>query len=344
MAGGRFRVGLSRDLLDQDGGITFNPAALSVLDEDPLIEWEWFPEQPANVTADHVAAYDAICLGAPGIPASALKRADRRTRIVSRFGVGYDNCDVAAMTAAGVLLTINPDGVRRPVASSILGFMLALAHRIPVMDRITRAGHWHEKMQYVGTGLTGRTMGSIGIGNIGRELFQLVRPFAMRQIAYDPYVDAQEVEPLGVILCDLDTVLAEADFLVVNCPLNETTRGLISRSAFALMKPSAFVINTARGHIVDEGALYEALQDRRIAGAALDVFAQEPVSPTNPLLTLDNIIVSPHAICYTDECLRLLAEGAFVAARAFLHHELPRHVVNPTVLDQPRMRAWFAGS
>jgi phosphoglycerate dehydrogenase-like enzyme len=186
-------------------------------------------------------------------------------------------------------------------------------------------------------------LGSIGVGNIGRELFYLARPFEMRQIAYDPYVDARELEQLEVIPCDLHTVLAEADFLVVNCPLNETTRGLISHSALALMKPTAFLINTARGHIVDEGALYEALRDRRIAGAALDAFAQEPISPTNPLLTLDNIIVSPHAICYTDECLRLLAEGAFLAARAFLRHEVPRHVVNPAVLDQPRMRAWFAG-
>src|SRR5262245_24972157 len=265
----RFRLGLSRDLLGEDGLITFDPAALPVLDGDPLIDWLWFPEQPVNVTTDHLATYDAICLGGPGVPAMALGRTDQKTRIVARFGVGYDKCDVAAMTVAGVLLTINPDGVRRPVASSILGFMLALAHRIPVMDRIARAGHWRDKMQYVGTGLTGRTLGSIGIGNIGRELFQLVRPFEMRQIAHDPYVDPREVDPLGVILCDLDTVLAEADFLVVNCPLNETTRGLISRSAFAVMKRSAFLINTARGHIVDEGALYDALRDRRIAGAAL---------------------------------------------------------------------------
>jgi D-3-phosphoglycerate dehydrogenase len=344
MAAAKFLVGLSRDLLDQDGGITFDASALAVLDRDPLIDRQWFPEQPVNVTADHLATYDAICLGAPGVPASALGRVDRRTRIVARFGVGYDNCDVAAMTEAGVLLAINPDGVRRPVASSILAFILALAHRIPVMDRITRAGSWHEKMQYVGTGLTGRTLGSIGVGNIGRELFRLARPFEMRQIAHDPYVDARELEPLQVMLCDLRTVLAEADFLVVNCPLNESTRGLISHSALALMKPSAFLINTARGHIVDEEALYEALRARRIAGAALDAFAQEPVPPTNPLLTLDNVIVSPHAICYTDECLRLLAEGAFVAARAFLHHEVPRHLVNPAVLDQPWMRSWFAGS
>jgi D-3-phosphoglycerate dehydrogenase len=262
---------------------------------------------------------------------------------VARFGVGYDNCDVAAMTVAGVLLTINPDSVRRPVASSILAFILALAHRIPVMDRITRSGRWHEKMQYTGTGLTGRTLGSIGAGNIGRELFGLARPLEMRHIAYDPHVSARELEPLGVVLGDLDTVLAQSDFLVVNCPLNETTRGLIGRRELALMKRSAFLVNTARGHIVDEAALYDALRQHRIAGAALDAFAQEPVSPSNPLLTLDNIIVSPHAICYTDECLRLLAEGAFLAARAFLHHEVPRHIVNPTVLDQSAMRAWFAG-
>ena len=295
-----------------------------------------------NVTADHLATYDAICLGAPGVPAPALGRADQRTRIVARFGVGYDNCDVPAMTAAGVLLTINPGGVRRPVASSILGFILALAHRIPNMDRITREGRWHEKMQHIGTGLTGRTLGSIGVGNIGRELFRLARPLEMRHIAYDPHVDPRELASLGVELCDLEAVLTGADFLVVNCPLNETTRGLIGAHALGLMKRSAFLINTARGHIVDEAALYDALRHGRIAGAALGAFAQEPVSPSNPLLTLDNIIVSPHAICYTDECLRLLAEGAFIAARAFLHREMPRHVVNREVLDQPAIRAWFA--
>ena len=344
MAGTRLRIGLSRDLLDRDGHITFDAAALAVLDDDPMIDWQWFPEQPANVTADHLATYDAICLGAPGVPATTLRRADQKTRIVARFGVGYDNCDVEAMTAAGVLLTINPDGVRRPVASSILAFILALAHRIPVMDRITRLGRWHERMQHTGTGLTGRTLGSIGVGNIGRELFGLARPLEMRHIAYDPHVTAKELAPLGVVLRDLDGVLTESDFLVVNCPLNDATRGLIGRREFALMKRSAFLVNAARGHIVDEAALYDALRQRRIAGAALDAFAQEPVSPSNPLLALDNIIVSPHAICYTDECLRLLAEGAFLAARTFLHHEVPRHVVNPAVLDHPAVRAWLAGS
>jgi phosphoglycerate dehydrogenase-like enzyme len=341
MSEAKYRIGVSRDLLDQDGHTIFDPVALRVLDVDPMIEWEWFRDSPADITVDHVAAYDAICLGAPGVPATALGRTDQRTRIVARFGVGYDNCDVGAMTAASVLLTINPDGVRRPVATSILTYILALAHRVPIMDRITREGRWNEKMQHVGTGLTGRTLGSIGVGNIGRELFRLARPLEMRHIAYDPFAKADEVEALGVTLCDFDTVLAQSDFLAVNCPLNASTRGLLGGRALCLMKPTAFLINTARGGIVDEHALYETLRLHRIAGAAIDVFGQEPVATTNPLLTLDNIIVSPHAICYTDECLRLLAEGAFKAALAFLHRRMPHQVVNPEVLAQPTMKEWF---
>jgi phosphoglycerate dehydrogenase-like enzyme len=276
-----------------------------------MIDWQWFPEQPVNVTADHLATYDAICLGAPGVPATAVRRADRRTRIVARFGVGYDNCDVEAMTAAGVLLTINPDGVRRPVASSILGFILALAHRIPVMDQITRSGRWHEKIQHTGTGLTGRTLGSIGAGNIGRELFRLVRPLEMRHIAYDPHVAAEELEPLEVVLRDLDTVLAESDFLVVNCPLNETTRGLIGRRELALMKRSAFLVNIARGAIVDEDALYAALRDNTIGGAAIDVWWQYPTAAEaerrpsrHPFHELPNIIMTPHCSGWTAGMVR----------------------------------------
>jgi phosphoglycerate dehydrogenase-like enzyme len=336
-----FRVGISRDLLDQEGRTTFDATALSILDDDASIDWEWFADSPININADHVAAYDAICLGAPGVPAAALGRPDLRTRIIARFGVGYDTCDVNALTAAGVLLTINPDGVRRPVATSILTYILALAHRVPTMDRITRAARWDERMRYVGTGLTGRTLGSIGVGNIGRELFRLIRPLEMRHIAHDPYAKVTEVAALGVTLCDLDTVLTQSDFLVVNCPLNDSTRNLVGARALGLMKATAFLINTARGGIVDERALYEVLRLGRIAGAALDVFAEEPVSATSPLFTLDNIIVSPHAICYTDECLRLLAEGAFKAARDFLHRRMPHLVVNPKVLAQPAIQAWF---
>ena len=168
-----------------------------------------------------------------------------------------------------------------------------------------------------------------------------MQPFGMRHIAHDPFAEAAEVAPLGVALQDLDTVLRSADFLVISCPLDATTRGLVGERALGLMKPTAFLVNTARGPIVDEAALYRTLKDRRIAGAALDVFAQEPTPIDNPLLTLDNVILSPHAVTYTDEGLRLLAEGGFKAARAFFNRQMPFRVVNPEVLEIAALREWF---
>ncbi|MSP50582.1 MAG: dehydrogenase [Alphaproteobacteria bacterium] len=337
----KYRIGLSRDMLGPDGRPTFDPVALKNLDDDPLLDWEWFGDGVTPVTSAEAAVYDGICLGAPAIRGNALG-AEAKLRIVARFGVGTDHCDIPALTARGILLTNNPEGVRRSVASSALAFILALAHRIPTMDRLVRSGRWQEKMNHLGTGLAGRTLGLIGVGNTGKELFRLIRPFGMQHVAYDPFAKAADVAPLGVTLQDLDTVVASADFLVISCPLDETTRGMIGERALGLMKRSAFLINTARGPIVDERALYRALKDRRIAGAATDVFEEEPTPVGNPLLTLDNIIVAPHAMTYTDEGLRLLAEGGFKAARAFFNRQMPFRVVNPEVLETSALKAWFA--
>jgi D-3-phosphoglycerate dehydrogenase len=182
----------------------------------------------------------------------------------------------------------------------------------------------------------------IGVGNIGRELLRLVQPFGMRHVACDPHVRPEDVAPLGVALQRLDDVVAAADFLVIACPLDDTTRGMIDARKLALMKPSAFLINTARGPIVDERALHGALEARRIAGAALDVFEQEPTPVGNPLLALDNVIVTPHAVSYTDEGLRRLAEGGFKSARDFFNRRVPFRVVNPELLETPSLRRWFA--
>jgi len=338
----QFRVGLSRDILGADGKPTFDPVALKILDDDPLLDWEWFGDGLGPVTAEDVARYDGICLGAPELRASALARPDRKLRLVARFGVGLDHLDVPAITAAGILITNNPEGVRRSVASSAFAFILALAHRIPTMDRLVRTGRWNERMNYLGTGLGGKTLGLIGAGNTGRELFRLIAPFGMRHIAYDPYAKPEEVAPLGVSLHDLDTVVTEADFLVIACPLDATTRGMVNARLIRLMKRSAFLVNMARGPIVDEEALHLALQERRIAGAATDVFEEEPTPVDNPLLTLDNIIVAPHAMTYTDEGLRMLAEGGFKSARAFFNRQPPYRICNPEVLETPAMKAWFS--
>jgi D-3-phosphoglycerate dehydrogenase len=325
------------------GEPNFPPAALRVLEDDPAFAWEWFGDGGSVVTARDLAAYDAICLGAPPLRAAALGPGVR-TGIVARFGVGYDHCDVAALTAHGILLTINPGGVRRAVATGVIGFMLSLAHRIPVLDRLVRANAWQDRFATLGVGLAGRTLGLIGAGNIGREIARLARPFELRVIAHDPLAAAAELAPLGIALEGFDAVAAQSDFLVICCPLDETTRGLIDERVFGLMQSSAFLINAARGPVVDEAALIRALQSRRIAGAALDVFAQEPLAPDNPLLKLDNVILTPHALSYTDESLRLMAEGAFCAVRDFFNRTVPTKVINTELLSTPAMRDWFGAA
>jgi phosphoglycerate dehydrogenase-like enzyme len=241
---------------------------------------------------------------------------------------------VPALTDNGVLLTITPDGVRRPVATAALTLVLMLAQKVPIKDRLVREGRWAERVNHFGTGLSGRTLGSIGVGNIGSELFRLAMPFAMRHIACDPYVTQESVRPLGVTLVDLDTLFREADFLCVNCPLNEETRKLVGARQFALMKPTAYFVNTARGPIVDEKALYETLAAGKIAGAGIDVFEQEPTPQDNPLLKLDNIVVTPHHICLTDECIATVAASVFNACKDLAHGRVPRNVVNQQVLGR----------
>ncbi len=333
MAQERFRVGITRDNLKSDGTPIFDAASLKLLD-DPRIEWEFMPELEAELTPQTAAKYDAVCVMMATVTRKTVSAADRRLKLIARFGVGYDTVDVPALTESGVLLTITPDGVRRPVASSALTFLLMLAHRVPIKDRLVREGRWNERVDYMGVGLSGRTLGSIGVGNIGSELFRLATPFAMRHLACDPYVTPQSVAPLGVKLVDQETLLRESDFVCVNCPLNSETRHMMSTQQFALMKPTAFFINTARGPIMDEKALYQALTQNQIAGAAIDVFEQEPTPPDNPLLKLDNIIVTPHHICLTDECINTVAAGVFSACRDLANGRVPKNVVNQQVLGR----------
>ena len=327
----KFRVGITADVLSSDDLPIFGKDVLSLFD-DPAIEWEYMAQPTLEISHEQAARYDAICAMVTTVTANSLSGSDRRLKLIARFGVGYDSIDVPACTRAGVLLTIAPDGVRRPVATSALTFVLMLAQKVLIKDRLIRAGRWSEKSNHIGTGLTGRTLGSIGIGNIGAEMFRLARPLEMRCIAHDPLADPKLAAQIGVTLVDMDTLFRESDFLTVNCPLNENTRGLVSQRLIGLMKPSAYLINTARGPIVDEQALYRALVENRIAGAGLDVFEEEPIAASNPLLALDNVILTPHGICFTDECMRRLAESAFHAVLDLAHGRRPRYIVNPEVL------------
>lgn len=332
-----FRVGLTRDFLKADGTLGFGDIGLDLLESAPGVTWEFLPENTTELRPDQVRGYDGLLVLAPNVTAESLSGADQLA-VLARFGVGYDNVDVDACTGHGVLLTITPDGVRRPVAAATMAFLLALSHRMLQKDRLTREGRWSEKLSLMGTGVTGRTLGVVGFGNIGREVCTLAQPFGLRCLASDPMVSSAQALAAGVELVDIDDLLARSDFVAICCALSPGTRHLIDARRLSLMKSTAYLINVARGPIVDQAALTSALTRGIIAGAALDVFEQEPVDPDDPILKLDNVIVAPHAICWTDECF--LGNGSS-ACRSILDvaaGRMPPHVVNPEALGHPRLR------
>lgn len=331
-----FRVALSHDFLRADGTPAVAGFDLGRLAEQPRVAITYL-DPCEEIPPDRLAGVNALVLMWPKVTARSLQRADALA-VVARFGAGFDNVDLDAAAAAGVAVANTPDAVRRPVAVAIMTLLLALAGRLFERDRSVRERRWHTVFETVGIGLVGRTLGSVGLGNIGCELFRLAAPFDMRFIAHDPYVDAAVARSLGVELMDLDDVFRQADFLSLNVPLLPETRGLASAGRIALMKPTAFLINTSRGPVVDQKALTRALRARRIAGAALDVFEKEPLDPDDPLHDLDNVILSPHALCETDQLQQAIGDSVMDAVLAVRAGQPPRHVVNRKVVDSPLFR------
>jgi phosphoglycerate dehydrogenase-like enzyme len=328
-----FRVALSGDFRKPDGSAVYPDFDLTPLRQAPAVEMAYL--EPSNpIRAEQVADFDALILLAARFERESI-HANGRLAAVARFGVGYDTVDVEACTRAGIALVITPDGVRRPVAVSIMTLMLALMGKLMVKDRLTReaAAGFARRGEHMGVGLVGRTLGSIGIGNIGAELFRLARPFDMHFIAHDPYADRQKATDLGIELVDLEEVFRRADIVTVNCPLMPETRHLVNAERLALMKPTAYFINTARGPITDQKALTRALQEKRIAGAGLDVLEAEPPDPNDPILKLDNVILTPHALCWTDQCFAGNGAADVKAVLDIQHGREPRVVVNRAVLE-----------
>lgn len=337
----KFRVALSRDLLDSRGEPSFGSAPLKLLDGQPDVSWEFLPGIVPAITAEHAAQFDALYVALEQVNAATVARPDSRLKLIARHGVGFDTVEVAALTRAGVMVTNTPPAVRRPVATMAITFLLALSHKLVIKDRLVRTGRWNERTDHMGVGLTGRTLGVIGAGGIGKELLRMIGVFDMRVLAADPNVPAEAIARLGAAAVALDALMRESDFIVVACQLDESTRKLIDARRLGLMKPGAYLINVARGPIVDERALYEALAARRIAGAALDVFEQEPTPSTNPLLALDNVLLAPHALCWTDEMFRNIAECGLQSVVDVAQHCRPQYLVDAAVVDHPRVRAWL---
>lgn len=328
----KLRVAVSPDVVSASGKPIYDPEVLKLLDH-PRIEWSYLKQDVPIVTPEFAAQHDVLCAMLERVTPTSFARGDHRLRLVSRFGVGYDTIDVPSCTANGVMLTLAPDGVRRPVATNVITFILVLAQKLFLKDRLTREGRWAEKTSHMGMGLTGRTLGLVGVGNIGAEVFRLAMPFEMKHIAYDPFARPEALKGLGIeLVSSLDEVMRRSDFVSINCPLSERTRGLIGPRELDLMKKTAFIINTARGPIIQERALYEVLRRGAIAGAGLDVFEVEPTPRDNPILALDNVVVTPHGLCYTDECFTGIARNTFEAVRALADNVAPKHLVNREVL------------
>ena len=332
-----FRVALSGDFRKADGSPTYPDFDLAPLRAAPGVEVA-FLESASPLKAEQLEDFDALILLAHRFAAESVPKSGRLA-VVARFGVGYDTVDVEACTRAGIALVITPDGVRRPVAVSVITFMLALTGKLITKDRLTREGAagFARRSDHMGVGLVGRTLGSLGIGNIGAEVFRLAKPFDMKFIAHDPFADKMVAAELGIELVGLDEVFRRADVLSVSCPLTPETRHLVNAERLALMKPTAYLINTARGPIVDQKALTKVLAAGRIAGAGLDVLEQEPPDPADPILKLDNVILAPHALCWTDQCFAGNGAADVKAVIDVQHGREPRGVVNRAVTQS---EAW----
>ena len=334
------KVGLSADLFNAKGEPMFGAGPLSLL-SDADVAWDVVPTQQGRLSPSAFTDYEALMISASRVSDAELAGENGRLRIIARNGVGYDAVDTQALSSRGILLTNTPLAVRIPVATTAVAFILALSLRLPVKSRLAREGRWSERADHPGVGLQGRTLGIVGLGGIGHELVRLIQPYGMRILAADPHVDKAAAAQAGAELSKLDDLLKLSDFVVVACLLNESTRRLLNADRLRLMKSSAYLINVARGPIIDEAALIETLAQGRIAGAALDVFEREPPDTANPLLTMDNVISTAHCLCWTDTFVEAVGHAAISGLIDVMNGRLPPFVVNSDAKVHARVQSWI---
>jgi phosphoglycerate dehydrogenase-like enzyme len=323
----KVKVAITREYIDEDGQFMVPGPGLALLDEMPNVEYTILPEFNPLVTPEQIAGYDMVITMWPEWTPDSLS-GDEQLLSVHRHGAGYDTVHVPTLEKNGVVLCTNQAAVRRPVAVAAMTLLLALSTRLITKIQMAKEGRWSEKRYYPGWGLVGKTLGIIGAGSIGHEIFHLARAFGMHHLAYDPFVKPEALEDVGATLVELEELLRTSDFVVICCLLNDSTYHLISGRQLALMKPTAFLINMARGPVVDEPQLIRALQNGVIRGAGVDVFEQEPTPIDNPLLNMENVIAEPHALGWTDESFMNIWRGILGQVSAISAGEIPTGLIN----------------
>jgi phosphoglycerate dehydrogenase-like enzyme len=347
-----FRIAFTGDFLNEEGQSAYGDISLSLLDSKPYVRYHflkghtpkkndptfWKRIYALEVKAEQITGIDGLVVLRPWVKRAAFAGGAKDLLVIGRSGTGYDKIDLEACTDNDVALFNAPLALHHSTASSALLFMLALAKRLPEQERIARACRWDRQAKVLGSEIQWRTLGIIGLGHSGRELARLVAPFAMRILAYSPHAEEDQAKALTVQLTSLENLLRQSDFVSLHCRLTPQTRRLIGAAQLNFMKSTAYFINVARGELVDQSALVAALRDRRIAGAALDVFEVEPLPAGDPLLELDNVILTPHWLPASTDVWKAtglaMAQGMLRAARG----EVPDHVVNAEVLNRPGFR------
>ena len=305
---GKNDPGLRAELEAQVGEVVYNPYSrpLSSLELQALLP-----------------GCDGYIAGLDTIDADALEAADR-LKVIARYGVGVDNVDLGAASRKGIVVTNTPLANAVSVAELTVGLMLSLARSLPALSQQTRAGGWP---RIVGVTLQGKTVGLIGFGAIGKEVARRLECFGCTVVAYDPKADEAFAGQHGVGLVPVDELLARSDFLSLLLPVLPDTRGMVHADFLSRMKRGAYLINTSRGELVDEGALLETLQTGHLAGAALDAFATEPPGVDNPLLALPQVIATPHSGAHTDGATNAMGRGALDNCLAVLRGDVPMYRV-----------------
>ncbi|MBL8154022.1 MAG: dehydrogenase [Anaerolineae bacterium] len=351
-----FRLAITGDYLDEHGQSAYGDIGFGAIESCPFIAHHYITDHAPRaddpvywdnlysmeVTPSHIREVDGLVVLRPYIRASVFAEGTENLTVIGRAGAGYDKIDVQACTDHNVLLFNLPDVLNHSTASTALMFILALAKKLMASDRLTRQGRWDLQPQVMGMEIERKTLGIIGLGASGRELVRLIAPFRMRVIAYSPHADPAQAAALGVELTSLETVMREADVVSVHSNLTPEKVHMISARHIAMMKPTAYFVNVARGALVDQAALAQALREKRIAGAGLDVFDVEPLPITDPLVALDNVLLTPHFAPATSDVWR--AGGLHMSRRILqaARGEVPDNVINTAVLQSARFQAKLA--
>jgi D-3-phosphoglycerate dehydrogenase len=314
----KFRVLLSDSLSAQ---------GVEVLKRHPQLQIDIKTGLKAAELADIIAPYDALVIrSSTTVTREVIGRADS-LKVIGRAGVGVDNVDLEAATRRGIVVMNSPHGNSVTTAEHAISMMMAMARKIPAANAALKAGKW-DRASFTGAEICGKTLGVVGLGNIGRIVADRAQGLKMKVIGFDPILTSEAAGKLGIELVGLEEIFRRADFITVHTPLTDDTRGLIGRAAFEKMKKGVRVINCARGGIVDEAALAAAITSGKCAGAALDVFVEEPPSPDNPLLKLDAVVVTPHLGAATEEAQVQVAVDIANQVADFLLEGTIRQAVN----------------